>query len=648
MRYAVPVILLMGVVAVLWLSGGAGEPPADYRFISRGSVNILDPAMMSYMQDIRMAQAIWEGLTSLDPKTTEPIEGTAYFPPEKSADQRRYVFTIRPEAKWSNGDPVTAADYLRGWRRAIEPGTADVYAELLTKNIAGAKEYVDWRTEQVAVLGLIRQLQRGSPIKPETVHDALTGRPGRILCEMIGATIPDPVPKKDDPLWDDHLGKLKALDKDWRTLGDRLLDEHIEEMERRFARVRLRAIDDRHLEVHLARPISYFLDLTAFSTYLPVHESIELLRERYETRPVTDAGIVAYDSQWTKPDYHRNDYPGLIGNGPFRLTEWVFRRKMRLEKNPHYWDADSVALQSAELVDIEYQNTAFMLYERGAADMMSSLTMDYTPELVAEMRAGRRDDIHHIPGFGTYYYTFNCREKLPDGGDNPLADARVRRALTMAVDKAELVDHVIRLDNPVATTFVPRGTIRGYQSPEGLPYDPERARQELVDAGYPDGEGLPTLKFLYNTGFNHGKIGEAVTRMWATELGIKVELDRKETKVFAEDKEKGRYVIGRSGWYGDYPDPTTFLDLFQSKNSQNNCGFKNDEYDTLLARADDEVDVDERLRILGEAERLLTEEESPFLPLYQYVNVYAWRPSVKGIYPNPRMQFPIKYIRVEN
>ena len=133
----------------------------------------MDPAQMSYIQDIRIAFALWEGLTTLDPRTLEPTEGVAYYPPQISEDGKTYRFTLRPDARWSNGDPVTARDFVRGWRRAIEPGTADVYAELISRYVDEAESYVHWRMEHVAVLGLVRQLQNGSPIRIDAVRDAL-------------------------------------------------------------------------------------------------------------------------------------------------------------------------------------------------------------------------------------------------------------------------------------------------------------------------------------------------------------------------------------------------------------------------------------------------------------------------------------------
>jgi len=598
---------------------------------------------------------MWEGLTALHPETTDAIAGVAYLPPEVSPDKKRYVFTLRPEARWSNGDPVTAHDYIRAWRRAIEPGTADVYAELIADHLAGARAYVSWRLGCIEALSLVRQLQRGSKISPDEARKLFTGPFGREIAGQVGLT-PEVAAATTQPGAPEEaaLSSVQSISRDdWKRIGDDLLKAHWHEMKERFEQVGMRAIDDHYLEVRLSRPTAYFLDLTAFSTYLPVHKSIEILRDRYGDLPLTNTGLCSYDQEWTKPDYHRNGYPGVVCNGPYILKEWQFKTRMRFEANPMYWNAAAVRSKSIETVDIEYSNTAFMIYEQGLVDMMSDLTMDYTPNLVKLTREGKRNDMHAIPSFGTYEYTINCRPELPAGviGDaapNPLADARVRRALAMAIDKRDMIDNAFpRLDNPVATTFVPPGSIPGYKSPKGLLFDPERARAELAAAGYPGGKGFPVLPLLYNTGFQHEVGAQAIKRMWERELGISVNLIGKETKIFAEDKVGGRFAVARGGWFGDYNDPTTFLDLYESSNGHNVGKYSDSRYDELLARAGKELDPQRRLDLLSEAERILMEEGMAIIPLYQYVMVYSWPPNVTGLHPNPRLQFPLQYVHVE-
>ncbi len=147
--------LIVVAVAGTWLltRTTTRRQRADFVFVNRSGVFTLDPAAMSWMQDIRLALTVWEGLTSYHPQTTEPVPGSAFWP-HISDDQRTYTFTIRPHARWSNGQPVTAHDFVYAWRRAIEPGTAADYA-FFFEHIAGVKQYVTWRhrqTEQIAQL----------------------------------------------------------------------------------------------------------------------------------------------------------------------------------------------------------------------------------------------------------------------------------------------------------------------------------------------------------------------------------------------------------------------------------------------------------------------------------------------------------------
>ena len=396
MRYVVPIILLAGIAVAIWLGGGTGEPRADFRFINRGSIFTLDPAAMSWMQDIRLALTVWEGLYTYDPETTEPIPGCA-FPAEISDGERTYTFRIRPEARWHNGDPVTAHDFVFGWRRAMEPGTAADYAFFFDL-IEGVKDYKAWRLSETERIG--------------SIEDAGRQRAAR--------------------------------------------DAHLAEADRRFAEtVGIRALDDKTLRVRLARPVAYFLDLCAFSTFLPVHRpSVEPFKI------IGDQGVIYYSEQWVKPG-------NAVFNGPFYITEWKFKQHIRLAKNPHYWNRDAVKLNTIEMVDVEDPNTAWLLYSSGSVDWLSELDTDYAPKLIASSASpfaiatnhsgAERNDIHAFPAFGTYFYNFNCKEKLPDGQPNPFHDPRVRQAFTMAVDREQLVKEVIRRGNPVATTMVPCG-----------------------------------------------------------------------------------------------------------------------------------------------------------------------------------------------
>ena len=586
LRYLLPLLIVAVLVAVLLVTAGPKHERADFTFINRGSITTLDPAAMSWMQDIRLALTVWEGLSTYHPETTEPIPGCA-FAPEISDDKRTYTFTIRPNAKWHNGDPVTAHDFVYAWRRAFEPGTAADYA-FFFDHIDGVKEYTAWRIAETTRIG-----EMGDAAKKQAARDA-----------------------------------------------------HLAEADNRFEKiVGITVLDDKRLEVRLVRPVAYFLDLTAFSVFLPVHKA-----SAEPFKIIGDNGLIYYDEQWAKPT-------NTVYNGPFYIREWNFKRDMHLLANPHYWDADAVTLRSIEMIDVEDPNTCWLMYAGGQVDWVSSLDMNYAAKLIASSASPfdiafnqtgtERNDIHAFRAYGTYFYNFNCTDKLPDGSPNPFLDIRVRQAFTMAVDKQQLVDQVVRRGNPTATTFVPPGSLVGYPTAKGLPYDPKRARQLLADAGYPDGKGFPDVVVLFNTGSVHGDIAQAIVGMWKRTLAVSGRVEGKEVKTFREDKKNVNYVICRASWYGDYGDPTTFLDMFVTRNGNNDSGFSDPKYDALIEDAKKETDPQKRLNKLAEAEEYLINDGLPLLPLYHYVNVFAFDPDrIKNLYLTPRMMTMMKAIEV--
>ncbi len=588
------VLTCLGLMTAILLYFGrsAALVPADLTLVNPSQVNTLDPQQMSWTADIRIALNIWEGLARHDRITMQPIGGVASWPPEVSADGLRYTFMLRRDARWSNGDAVTAGDFVRGWRRALEPGTAADYAALLLAHIRGAQTYYTFRQQA------IRQ-----------------------------------------------LADLQSADRRAERLS--LLRDHAAEMDKRWQEVGIRALNDHTLAVELVRPTPYFLELTALSVMLPIHQSIERLRQGDPAIGLDDHGLVVYDNQWTKPDYHRNGYPGLTTNGPFQLSDWQFRRRLRLTRNSFHYDAAGVALGSIDIMMFENPNTAFLAYETGVVDWLTDLNVDYAGALLRQRREGRRPDVHNAPAFGTYFYNLNCRDpQLPDGRDNPFVDARVRQAFSMAVDRAALCRSVAEKENRPLSVLIPPGTIPGYPAVVGLPYDPRRAADLLDAAGYADRADFPEIVILVNTGFIHERVAQALAHMWQTALGIRVAIQGQETKTFGSHKAKHNFQIARGAWYGDYLDPTTFLDVFATGNGNNDSGYSDRRYDALLRQAAECPDPQQRLRLLADAETLLVTEGLPIIPIYQYTNPQAHRPWVHGIVPNARELYSLRDIQV--
>lgn len=512
--------LAAGAVLMAWRTQG---PPADLVWTAVAEVTTLDPARLTAVQDGRVAAALFEGLTVLDPRDLEPRPGVAERW-EVSADGRTWTFHLRPDARWSDGRPVTADDFAHAWRRVLEPKTASEYVYMLWP-IRGARAYFEARADN---------------------------RPA-------------------DP-----------------------------------AQVGIHVESDRRLRVELESRTPYFLSLVAFSTYLPVRRDV-----------VEDAGGNAR-AHWYLP-------PNLVSNGAYRLVEWRFQSRMRWEKNPHYWNAESVALERIEVRVYEHPNTALLAYETGAIDLTTSVPALAVQPLLEARAEGRRDDVLYGPKLGTYFYRFNCRKP-------PLDDARVRRALALAIDRAEIIERAARGGQMPAKAFVPPG-LAGYERPEGLSEDVKRARALLAEAAYPGGEGLPELAILVNEGADHVPIAEMIQQQWRRALGVRTRISQVEWKVSLDMITEGDYEIARSGWFGDYLDPNTFLDMFVTGGGNNRTGWSSPVYDRLIREAAAEADPAQRMAVLRRAETLLL-DEAPVLPIYYYATVMLARPELEGISPN--------------
>lgn len=580
-------LVLTTVVAIT--ASHESDDRADFVYVNPAGIHTLDPARMSWTQDIRLALNLWEGLVTWDAETLAAVEAVAYYPPDISSDRRTYTFHLRDDARWTNGETVTAHDFIRGWRRAMEPGTATDYASLFTSLVEGAKEYVDWRNEAVAEL---TKLSRG-------------GAKARSR----------------------HTPALLA---------------HFNEMESRFSTVGLLAPDDRTLVVQLTRPCPYFVGLTGFAPFMPCHAGIELLRERSDRVPLTAQGLVAYDPQWTKPDYRKNAYAGLITNGPYRLDRWVFKRGARLSVNPFHRDHDRIGCKTIEMA--EYSDTAASLlaYEAGQVDFLTDLNVPFDHELARLARSGERPDFHPSTLLATYFFSFNCISETVGGRKNPFTDARIRKAFSLAIDRDQLTDKVRRRGDRPARSFVPPGGIAGYTPPTGLERNLEQARTLLAEAG---GIGPDPVELLYVA--SDERMCQALARMWEEALGVRVELRAQESKTFAEEKANQRYMIARSQWYADYNDPTTFLDCLSTGNGNNDAGYSNPRFDALLRSAGASTDPAARMDLLRQAETIAIEEDCPILPMLHYSEIIAIQPYVRGLYPNARLWFPFRNVTIQ-
>lgn len=377
-----------------------------------------------------------------------------------------------------------------------------------------------------------------------------------------------------------------------------------------FSQVGVRALAPDTLEVRLENPTPFFLGLTATSPYCPV--------------PLPE--VQRWGEGWTKPEH-------IVTNGAFLLRAWRLNDRIRLEKNPRYWNAAAVRLPAVDVLPIARANTALNFFAGGLVDLFMDKDL-IPPSLTATIR--RRPEFHASPFLGNYFFRFNCQRP-------PFNDPRVRQAFCLVVDKRAIVEKITQAGETPATSFVPPDTGPGYQPPPGPGYDPERARRLLAEAGYPGGERFPNFAYLYKEGDLDEAIGIELQGMFRRELGVNMALRRQEAKVYNGSMSSLDYDLARSSWIGDYNDPNTFLNLWVTDDGNNRTGWGDPAYDQLIADVTKESDQAKRFALFQRAERTVVSEQAIICPLYYYLGVQMYDPKrVGGIEPNLLDEHPLK------
>jgi len=637
---------------------------ADFRFGNMTEPKSLDPHLATGEPELRLLSAIFEGLARLDAKSLEPVPGMAESW-DISADGKTYTFHLRPNARWSDGHPVTAQDFAYSWRRLQEPSVASEYAYIMHM-VRYAQAYNTHEEQAKALRGPIRaavaELLQKYPVTipkaallalsaKQNLNATLKGTPNEVLRSFL-LRAPGDMPHSE----------LSALPAQLELEGTRR-SALFEEAKKHFGvDGGVYAKDEHTLVVELVAPTPYFLELTSYYPLFPVPRwAIE-----------NSAG-----RNWFLPK-------NIVTNGPFRLSDWRVGDHIRLERSETYWGRAEVGLQSIDALPIENPTTALNLYLTGEVDWLPQqlVSQDLAPELRT------RADFSSGPAFITYYYRINCTRK-------PFSDVRVRKALNLAIDREQITRDVMRLGQTPATHFVPPG-IRGYHPPDSdLGLDVARAQKLLAEAGFPDGRGFPKFGILYNTLESHKKVAEVLADQLRRNLHIDVTAYNQEWQSYQQSTRALDYDVARAGWVGDYEDPNTFLDLWLTNGGQNQTGWGSVVYDRMLADAADvELFVahpefvlehahdpavlkrlldaarspaepaqhlktmsELRMAILAEAERIIL-DEVPMLPIYIYVTSDMVKPDVKGIYtelvgsdgskrPNLRGLHPLRDVSIQ-
>ncbi|HHU13166.1 MAG TPA: peptide ABC transporter substrate-binding protein [Clostridiaceae bacterium] len=366
--------------------------------------------------------------------------------------------------------------------------------------------------------------------------------------------------------------------------------------------------DANTLVIELIEPAPFFLDILSMHVFAPVQK----------------ATIDANGDEWTlSPETY-------IVNGPFKVTEMNLGESVVMEKNEHYYDAENVKLQKIVFRYIKEQATALTAFEAGEIDGFREVPLADVPRLKAES-----DDFYSLPAYGTTYYLLN-------NGKAPYDDVNVRKALNLAIDRQSLIDNVLLSSDTPATGLVASGySVDGVDYTEGrsdygiLPTaQVEEAQAALAEAGYPGGEGFPTMQLSYYTNPQVKTVVEALAQMWTDNLGIDVEISTEEWAVYYTNVQAGNYEVAAMGWGADYLHPMTFFPLFVTDESVNNTFYSNPAYDEKVAEAKKETDPAAAVTLMREAEDILMADYPAVFLYYRNTNLMM-KDYVKGWYLTP-------------
>ncbi|NRS17173.1 peptide ABC transporter substrate-binding protein [Brevibacillus sp. HB1.4B] len=529
--------LLFGVLAGCSNSSAPAEPtgsttPAEATktepMVLKWSINSeppsMDPGIAVDADSFDMIYAAFEGLTSYD-LNGQLVNATAESF-TNSPDYMNYTFKIRKDAKWSNGDPVTAHDFVYAIKRNLDPKTASEYAYQLYY-IKGGEEY--------------------------------------------------------------NTGKGKAED------------------------VGVKAVDDYTVEFNLKSPTPFFRELTFFPTLFPLHQ------KTLEGNP-----------KWA------NEAKTIVGNGPFIMDKWEHKSRIVFTKNPNYWDKDNVKLERIEIAMIEDNNTAFSMFENGDIDWggypASTLPTDAIPTLKDAGKLMVADNP------GTQSVVFNTNKP-------PFNNKKIRQAFAYAINRQEIIDNILQTGVPAAYGWVP--TSMGLK-PDGYFKEDQAKAKALLEEGMKE-LGLstfPTITYTFDSNDTNKKLAEALQDQWKKALGVDVKLYTAELKVYRDMRSQANFDMIRFQWGADFNDPINFLEMFRDKTGGNNHpDWENAKFKELIDKSYNEPDLDQRKKILLEAETILM-EEMPLAPINFRGSPYVKNDKVKDFIIFPLGGAYFKYTSV--
>lgn len=621
---------------------GKIEPPSGQtlRYISGSEPESLDPQLSSGQPEARIHMALYDGLVEYHPKTMQPIPAIA----DRwvtDADATEFVFYLRPDAKFSDGSPITAQDFVWTFRRGFEPALAsrsaylgyDIkYSEGFNNGAvfvrdpstgrfvteAEAAPAAEKGSEGAAAPAAAPAAKSAETAKSdEAAHEAELAKKGedaapdtefhRFMHEPPRLVVPATA-KEREALFKENP-KLQGL-----LAGKEFVPVRGED-------IGVEAVDEHTLRITLNSPAPYFLGVLA-------HQFFRVLPRKT---------VEQYGLAWTRPEH-------FVGSGPFVLQKHEPYNQIVVVKNPNYWDAATVRLEKIVFYPLEEQTTMLNLYKAGDVDAVYNHTVP-----ASWLKSGVREmkDYMDAPENAIEYYQINVTKA-------PMNDKRVRQAFSLGIDRDALSNY--RVVTKPLYGFAPEGIYPGYPQYKGERFNPERAKQLLAEAGFRDSSGrfdpskFPTaeVELTYNTSESNRQVAEFIQSQWKQNLGLTIPLKNVEWKTFLDMRSKLQYKgFARAGWVGDYMDPFTFLSLFTVLGHDNGTGWLDPKYVDTLRAANREPDQAKRYAMLAEAESYLIAEQ-PVIPLVTNATNWMKKPYVKGLYPNPGTLHAWKYVYIEH
>ncbi len=388
------------------------------------------------------------------------------------------------------------------------------------------------------------------------------------------------------------------------------------------------APDDKTFVVELSAPCVYFIKLITHNSMAPVQQ----------------ATVDANGDQWTlKPETY-------ISNGPLKMIEWVPGSHITYAKNENYWNADKVTVNTVKFVLMEDANAAYSAYKTGEVSLIKTIPAEEIPSLKGT------DDFQMGANTGTYYVSFQTQKE-------PFNNPDVRLALSLAIDRDYAANTVMQGIYTPATNFVGPGVsdAENGSSFEDVTRknnggdffhitdhdaDVAKAKELLAKAGYPDGQGFPTVEYMTNDQLFHKPLAEYLQNCWKEALGINVDIKIVEWSTFTPTRRAGDFQMARNGWSFDYDDPSNMLNLMKSTSGNNDGKYSNPEVDKLLDEANSTADVAEHYAKLHDAENIIL-ADAAMAPVAYYNDVWLQNPKLKGVWHTPTGHWYFQYATME-